>query len=165
MFAPPLHTPSASPRIPTPLPQMSIGMVTGTVTWLPEPTPDRPSVVPLSSPVPPVALAPPSHDASALPTALPHAFTGAVTGTLTWLPDSTPCPPDVVPPGESGVLAVAPPVHADAAPPRRPTELPQALAGAVTGTSTWLPEAMPDSPDVMSPDPCGSAVGEAVPCL
>jgi hypothetical protein len=50
----------------------------------------------------------PAAESPSTAAALPHAFTGTLTGTLTWLPPSTEALPEVLPP--------APPVSAKAAP-------------------------------------------------
>ncbi len=100
--------------------------------------------------------------------ALPQTATGTLTGMSTWLPPSTEWLPEVVcdpvdaladaPPADP-LWAEALPVEAlDAAPPgahpliARPatdTEFPQAVTGAFTGTSTWLPPSTEWLPDVV----------------
>ncbi len=101
-------------------------------------------------------------------TELPQTVIGTSTGMSTWLPPSTEWLPEVVcdpvdaladaPPADP-LWAEALPVEAlDAAPPgahpliARPatdTEFPQAVTGAFTGMSTWLPPSTEWLPDVV----------------
>src|SRR5690606_31952731 len=99
-LAPPLHPANALPSTATALPQTFTGAVTGATTWLPpriEPAPEV-RLPPAPLPARPTTLAPPLHPALAPPataTAVPHTFTGAVTGATTWLPPRIESAPEV----------------------------------------------------------------------
>src|SRR5262245_9434302 len=108
-----------------------------------------PAALPAPAPAPPaLAPAPPSQDASAKPStaiALPQTSIGACSVAASWLPLRTPTLYPVVqlsaPPADS--VAQAPPVQDASANPYRLIALPQALIGAWTVASSWLPLSAP----------------------
>ena len=79
---PPKHAACALPKMPTALPQTSIGAWMVALIWLPEPMPELPTLTLCDEPAPPPSDAhePPKHSAWALPArpiALPQMSTGA----------------------------------------------------------------------------------------
>src|SRR5690606_32252760 len=160
---PPLHPANALPSTATALPQTFTGAVTGATTWLPpriEPAPEV-RLPPAPLPARPTTLAPPLHPALAPPataTAVPHTFTGAVTGATTWLPPRIDPRPEVrLPPAPEParplppLLTAAPPLHPALAPPATATAVPHTFTGAVTGATTWLPPRIDPRPEVRLP--------------
>src|SRR4029453_19571034 len=79
--------------------------------------------------------------------------TGAVTGATTWVPEATPSDPLVLAPGvpAGAVPPEVPAVLADESP-STPAEVEPTVTGAVTGATTWVPEATPSEPFVVDPD-------------
>ena len=97
--------------------------------------------------------------------ALPVTVTGAVTGSTTWLPPPMDCLPLVVfPPAEPVEPAAGWMVPEDCPPetvlfePSTLMALPDAVMGAVTGATTWLPPSMDCLPLVVLP-PAEPAAG------
>src|SRR5690606_36933373 len=115
------------------------GASMGAITWLPPRMLLRPEVMFFPASLLPLFLtfAPPTHPEVASPTTateLPHTFTGASSGTLSWLP-----PRMLLSPLVRLLLEPLPPLSRTVAPPLQPaSELPikeTALPQAFTGRS------------------------------
>ncbi|BCW49539.1 hypothetical protein [Arthrobacter sp. StoSoilB13] len=155
-----------SPSTPTDVEPTVTGAVTGATTWVPEATPSEPLVLdPDVIPVPEVPEEVPAvlaEESPSTPTDVEPTVTGAVTGATTWVPEATPSEPlvldpDVVPVPEAPDEEPAP--VADESP-STPAEVEPTVTGAVTGATTWVPEATPSEPLVVA---AGVAAAGALP--
>ena len=93
-----------------------------------------------------------------MPTEVDPRVTGAVIGTMTCVPDSSPLSPDVVPfvPGAAGAEPADVPPAVTAESPSTPAETEPTVTGAVIGVTTWVPEATPSEPLVVAPGAAGA---------
>ena len=137
------------------LPPTVTGAVTGATTWVPLAVPSSPEVLdPIAGaagaavpPVVPVASLSPRSEM-----ALPPTVTGAVTGATACVPPRMlSSPPVVLPPAAGAVGDMPPEVPEASLSPRSEMALPPTVTGAVTGATTWVPLAVPSSPEVLDP--------------
>ncbi|BCW37323.1 hypothetical protein StoSoilA2_33790 [Arthrobacter sp. StoSoilA2] len=146
-----------SPSTPADVDPTVTGAVTGATTWVPEAMPSDPLVVAPEVPagaLPPEVPAVLADESPSTPADVEPTVTGAVTGATIWVPEATPSDPLVLDPDVVPVPEVpdeVPAVLADESP-STPAEVEPTVTGAVTGATTWVPEAMPSDPLVLDPD-------------
>ncbi|MEV7606539.1 hypothetical protein AB0N65_13965 [Paenarthrobacter sp. NPDC089322] len=96
----------------------------------------------------------PAEESPNTPADVDPTVTGAVTGATTWVPEATPSDPLVLELAGVPVPAVpaeVPPTFDDESP-NTPTDVDPTVTGAVTGTTTCVPEATPSEPLVLPPE-------------
>ncbi|MCY1237907.1 hypothetical protein D9M72_506200 [compost metagenome] len=117
---------------------------------------DAAGVVVPAGAVPPLSLSVVAVESPSRPNDVVPRVIGAVTGATTWVPEARPSEPlvdaagVVVPAGAVVPLVVLSPWVVAVESPSRPNDVVPTVIGAVTGATTWVPEARPSEPLVVS---------------